>query len=79
MRHRHLTTTEWTRAAIDSCLERGDLPDWRELFDLVRTDRELAVKVYEQALLTEERGTRRMACHLVRKLWPDIPRTALDD
>lgn len=45
MKHRHLNTSEWTRAAIDSALEYGDLPDWRELFAAVRESRALALEV----------------------------------
>jgi hypothetical protein len=42
MIHRHITDTSWTPAALDSLLERGDLPDWRELIaDLSAGDAEL--------------------------------------
>jgi hypothetical protein len=72
MRHRHLNTTSWTRAAIDSALERGDLPDWRELFDAVRQNRELAKEVLVVARGHYIAGSSALADHLVRKLWPDL-------
>ena len=42
MHHRHLNTDKWTAATIDSILERGDLPDWKELFAAARNNREVA-------------------------------------
>ncbi len=50
MQHRHLTAESgWSKAAIDSVLERGDLPDWRELFAAVEQHGSLALKVIEVA------------------------------
>jgi len=50
MQHRHLTADAgWSKAAIDSILERGDLADWRELFAAVAQDRSLAATVIEVA------------------------------
>jgi hypothetical protein len=72
VRHRHLNNTEWTRAAIDSLLERGDLPDWRELFARVRGDKALAREVLAVATLHEVEGASPMAIHLVLTLWPEL-------
>jgi len=50
MQHRHLTAdVGWSKAAIDSVLERGDLPDWRELFAAAAQDSSLAASVIEVA------------------------------
>jgi hypothetical protein len=70
--HRHLNTTYWTRAAIDSCLEYGDLPDWRELFGEVRNDRRLAQEVLAVCRGHYIPGSSVAAEHLVLKLWPDL-------
>jgi len=50
MRHRHLTADAgWSKAAIDSILERGDLTDWQELFAALGQDNHLATSVIEVA------------------------------
>ena len=36
VKHRHINDKTWTVAALDSLLERGDLPDWQELFKALR-------------------------------------------
>lgn len=72
MIHRHLNTTEWTRAAIDSALEYGDLPDWRGLFARVRADRDLACEVLAVARAHRVPGSSELAEWLVLRLWPDL-------
>lgn len=72
MIHRHLDTSKWTKAAIDSALEYGDLSDWRELFARVREDRGLAREVLAVARAHRIAGSAEMAQHLVRALWPDV-------
>ena len=72
MQHRHLDTDEWTLEAIDSVLERGDLPDWRELFTAVRTDHALAAKVLHVARHHDLGGASLLACSLVQHAWPDL-------
>lgn len=42
MIHRHLQGQAWSLMAIESLLERGKLPDWREFGRAVRQDRTLA-------------------------------------
>ena len=67
MQHRHLTAgAGWSKAAIDSVLERGDLPDWRELFAAVEQDGSLASKVIEVAEQNWLPGSA-LAIHLARK------------
>ncbi|HEY3245284.1 MAG TPA: hypothetical protein VGM03_18230 [Phycisphaerae bacterium] len=72
MRHRHLNTTDWTLDAIDSVLERGDLPDWRELFAAVRSDRRIAEKVLHVASQHDLGGASRLARELTCHCWPDL-------
>ncbi len=72
MEHRHLTTTEWSRAAIDSALEYGDLADWRELFDAARRDRALAEDVLFVARAHRLAGSSRLSECLVAELWPEL-------
>lgn len=71
MLHRHLNTTEWTLPAIDSCFERGGLPDWRELFAEVRKDRKLAKAVLARAQVSQEPGVALLVSHLVARSWPE--------
>lgn len=73
MMHRHINGSEWTLAAIDSVLERGDLPDWRELFDAIRVSRGLGEKVLQVASRHYLGGTSVLAIELTRHIWPDLP------
>jgi hypothetical protein len=72
MKHRHIETDQWTRAAIDSALEYGDLPDWRELFAAVRQNRELAREVLFVAGSHHIEGASALATELVWALWPEL-------
>jgi hypothetical protein len=66
MKHRHLDTTEYTLAAIDSVLEYGDLPDWRALFAAARRDPRLAEKVLHIARHRPADGASELAIYLLR-------------
>jgi len=73
MIHRNINTTEWTRMAIDSCFERGDLVDWQELFRAARNDYEVAKDILVMARRRREAdGTAALAESLVRKLYPEL-------
>jgi hypothetical protein len=72
MKHRHLETTRWTLAAIDSALERGGLPDWRELFDAARRDRAVAERIFRVAAQPKESHGAPLARELVLSLYPDL-------
>lgn len=45
MRHRHLDTQEFSLAAIDDIISRGQHQDWLELRDAVHADPTVAEKV----------------------------------
>lgn len=70
MRHRHINTTEWTKDAIFSVLERGDLPDWRELFSAAKVDQEIAERIRIIAGRFPEDGTFILAAHLINSNRP---------
>lgn len=72
MIHRHLNTTDWTLAAIDSALDRGNLADWQELFAAARTDYGLAARIIEVATKHDLGGTSVLACTLTARLWPQL-------
>jgi hypothetical protein len=57
MNHRHITTKTWTKEAIDSTLERGNLQDWKELFQSAKNDREIAKNILELAKSHRDDGT----------------------
>jgi hypothetical protein len=71
MLHRHLNTDQWTLAAIDSALERGDLPAWRELFAAARKDKMTARKILTIASAGDSTGGP-LARELVLRLYPDL-------
>jgi hypothetical protein len=68
MRHRRLNTETWTAAAIDSVLERGDLPDWKKLFAAVKTNQEVADLVLHVATNHDLGGASILAKTLVKRL-----------
>ena len=72
MRHRHLTTNDWSLAAIDSCLDRGDLPDWRELFAEAKRDKRLAKSILELARRRGREGASVLAQSLIVTMWPEL-------
>jgi hypothetical protein len=73
MEHRHLKSgVGWTKAAIDSALERGSLAEWRELFDEVRQDGTLAAKVLDVARRHPMPGVLPLVAHIIRLDWPEL-------
>lgn len=71
MIHRHLNANAgWSKAAIDSVLERGSLPEWRELFDQVERDREFAAMVLEVARQHPISGVLPLVEFMVKIHWP---------
>jgi len=70
--HRHINATRWTRSAIDSALEHGDLADWRELFARVRRDRALAAEVPAVCRAHRVEGASALAETLVLETWPEL-------
>lgn len=67
MKHRHLNTSHWTAAAVDSALERGGLQDWRELFAAVRASSQLAELVLRVARQRDLGGASLLAAALVER------------
>jgi len=72
MEHRHLNTSQWSAAAVDSALERGGLADWRELFTAVRADSRLAELVLRVARQHALGGASILATALVERLRPGL-------
>lgn len=72
MIHRHLKTTNWTLAAIDSTLERGNLNDWRELFDEARRNKKIAELILKVASKPNQDGATRLAEDLVIGMYPEM-------
>ena len=74
MQHRHLMTSRWTLAAVDSAIEYGDLADWRELSAAVAADRQLARQVLKVANARGEGSGHALAKELTELLWPNLAR-----
>ena len=72
MIHRHLDSSDWSPAAIDSALEHGDLADWRELLGAVAEDARLARDVLAVARAHRVEGASALVIHLVGRLWPNL-------
>jgi hypothetical protein len=56
MKHRHMNTSAWTLAAIDSCITRGTEADHAELRRFATADPEIMQKIRQvcQAMLARE-------------------------
>ena len=72
MRHRHLKTSEWTLAAIDSALERGSLEDWRELFAAAGKNKQIAESILKVTAKPDRDGASKLARQLVAGIYPEL-------
>lgn len=73
MKHPHLNSdVGWSKAAIDSILERGSIAEWRELFEHVKSDRAFAAKVLEIARQHPIPGVLPLVTSMVKLSWPRI-------
>ena len=68
MEHRHLATDQWSAAAIDSVLERGDVPDWQDLFAAAERSPEVAELILRVASEHDLGGASVLAKTLVERL-----------
>ena len=76
IQHRHLTSdVGWSKAAIDSALERGSLADWRELLSAASRDQVLAASVLEIAERHPMPGVLPIVEHLLKRAWPNLTTT----
>ena len=72
MQHRHLNTSEWSLAAIDSVLEYGDLPDWKELFAAAKAEPAVAKRILHIATSHDVGGASALARELVLRRYPGL-------
>jgi hypothetical protein len=68
MEHRHINSSQWTAATIDSALERGNLQDWRELFAVVERDRAVAELVLAVVVARPPGGATVLAKAMVERM-----------
>lgn len=74
MRHRNITTQEWSRMAIDSLFERGRLSDWKEFAKAVRNDQDLARSTLAMCERHPDERSAALARVLVEHFHPALPR-----
>ena len=72
MEHRHINSSQWTAATVDSALERGNLQDWRELFAVVERDRTVAELVLTVVAARPPGGASVLAKALVERMRPGL-------
>ena len=72
MRHRHLTTQEWTLMAIESLMERGQLADWREFARALSKSERLAADTLRVCQYVEDRPSAALARALVLSRYPEL-------
>ena len=72
MRHRHLTTQEWTLMAIESLMERGQLADWRQFAQALATSERLAQNTLRVCEYVEDRASAALARVLVFSCYPEL-------
>lgn len=72
MKHRNLTTENWTKMAIDSLFERGKLPDWKEFVVVLAKDKALAQETVAVCRYHKNRASVNLAMVFVEQYYPDI-------
>ena len=78
MRHRNITTGEWTLMAIDSLFERGTLPDWQEFAEALKDNAELARNTLFMCERHSDKGSAALARTLVEHFHPELSRRTPD-
>lgn len=76
MKHRNLTTEEWSLMAIDSLFDRGQLPDWREFARALKGDAQLARKTLRVCARHDDQESAALARTLVEYFHPTLPSEA---
>jgi hypothetical protein len=71
MIHRNINTTEWTRMAIDSLFDDGELEDWKELGRALKNDPEIARNTLRVCSYHSEKGSVELARVLVGQHFGD--------
>ena len=72
MKHRHLTTENWSRMAIDSLFDRGKLADWKEFVSVLSTDRELAEQTLAVCKYHKNTGSVELALVFLTDFFSDL-------
>ena len=82
MKHRHITTTEWTLMAIESLFDRGNLDDWKEFARALRADPTIAERAIRVCQYREADGAEGIALAIIGSVCPSaLPpaQTSLSD
>lgn len=72
MKHRNLSTEEWTRSAIDSLFERGIRSDWEEFSRDLRNDERLARETLRVCEYHQNPESATLAKTLVNHFFPAL-------
>lgn len=72
MKHRNITSEDWSRMAIDSLFERGTLPDWREFAEALRKDERLAKETLFMCQTHQNQDSAKLALTLLEEFHPDL-------
>lgn len=72
MKHRNITTNDWTRMAIDSLFEDGTLPDWKEFFRAIQKDERLARETLDVCEYHQNIESATLAKTLVKYFFPAL-------
>ncbi len=70
MIHRHITSTDWSKMAIESLFDRGTLDDWREFAQALRVDLGVAERALAVCSYREPDGSEGLARVLVEHFQP---------
>lgn len=72
MQHRHIRTDDWTLMAIESLLDRGQLSDWREFVQVMKSDPQLAERMLQMARGHEDVRSAALARMLIAHFHPSL-------
>lgn len=72
MKHRNLTTSDWTLMALESLMERGQLADWREFARALEGNEPLARDALRVSEYVEDRASASLVRVLVSQRFPGL-------
>ena len=72
MKHRNITSEDWSRMAIDSLFERGTLPDWREFAEALKKDERLTKETLFMCQTHQNQDPAKLALTLLEEFHPDL-------
>jgi hypothetical protein len=76
MKHRNITTEDWSKMAIDSLFDRGALPDWKRFVASLEKDKLIANETLLVCSYHQNTDSVKLALTFLEKFYPEMISTA---